>query len=722
MKKSGLLVFFFAIGSFLFYVKGCVFLDFVELRALDYQFRIRGDVKENPAPVVIVAIDEKSINELGRWPWTRHTIAQGIEKLFEFGASVVGLDVVFSESESIQQRNIIEKILQEIKFEGAESALKNIDFDAPLANVIRKYSDKIVLGYFFDFEGSEITDPDTYIKRSEIKVILKNPPQSKVDLIKAKGVHTNITSIERYGRYYGFFNAKSDKDGIHRRAVLLVEYNGRIYPSLPLEMVKVHKDKNIILFIEEGVATRIKIDDISIPLSGRGEILLNFLGRKGRFPHLSFVDVLKGRISPENIKDKLVLIGATAVGIYDMRPTPVDETFPGVEIHATVIDNILKKRYIIRPDWFWAFELFLLWLIFVAIGVTMLKRGALASILISFIPIFLFNAGSFAAFRFLNLWIKVVYPDIASILLILILAFYKYFKEERMKRAIRNAFEHYLSEELVEIVVNNPEKLKLGGEKREVTILFSDVRDFTSFSESLSAEEVAEFLHKYLTPMTKVIIEHRGLLDKYIGDAIMAIFGAPVYMDDHAERACMAALNMLEVLRELNRTTRWSNIKIGIGINTGICIVGNMGSDFLFDYTAIGDPVNLASRLEGITKIYRENIIVSESTVEKVKNQNLIFRELDYVRVKGKRQPVRIFALEGERDKIDDRHLKLYEEFAKGLSMYRNANWDEALKSFTRCLEFDPQDFPSILFIERCKKLKEIKPEKWDGVFEIEVK
>lgn len=722
MKRSIILTLLFAVASFVFYIKGCVFLDFVELKALDYQFRVRGTIKKHLAPVAIVAIDEKSIKELGRWPWTRNIIATGIEKLFEYGASVVGLDIVFSESENVQQREFIKKLSEKIGSKEIIFALQNIDFDAPLANIVRKYKDKLVLGYFFDFEGTEPRGSDRFIKKSEISVILKTPPQSSMYLLKARGVNTNISAIEKYGKHFGFFNAKGDKDGIYRRAVLIAEYGGSLYPSLPLQMARLYKGENIILYVEEGFATRIRIGDIRIPLMGRGEILLNFPGHKKTFPHYSFVDVLKRRIGPEELKGKIILIGATAVGIYDVRPTPVDETYPGVEIHATAIDNILEGRYLMRPEWLWFFELLALWLIFGIITFTMLRRGAMGSIFISFIPIALLNGGSYIAFRFFNLWIKVVYPTTASILLILILAFYRYFKEERMKRMIRNAFEHYLSEELVEIVVTDPEKLKLGGEKREITILFSDVRDFTTLSEELSAEEVAEFLHGYLTPMTRVILKHKGLLDKYIGDAIMAIFGAPVYIDDHAERACFAALNMLEVLKEFNRTTKWKEVNIGIGINTGKCIVGNMGSDVLFDYTAVGDTVNIASRLEGITKVYKENIIVSESTVEKIKNPSLIFRELDYVKVKGKKKPVRIFQLVGERNKVEETKLRLYEEFSKGLSSYRKGQWDDAIKYFKKCLEIDSLDFPSQLFLQKCNKLKEVKPTDWDGIFEIGIK
>jgi adenylate cyclase len=291
-----------------------------------------------------------------------------------------------------------------------------------------------------------------------------------------------------------------------------------------------------------------------------------------------------------------------------------------------------------------------------------------------------------------------------------------------MKKMVRNAFSKYLSDKLVDIIVKNPEKLQLGGEKREISVLFSDIRGFTSISEKLSPEEIANLLHEYLTPMSEVILQHDGLLDKYIGDAIMALFGTPVWMETHAIKACEAALSMMKKLDELNKyweRTKGLRLKIGIGINTGECIVGNMGSDILFDYTAIGDTVNLASRLEGATKFYGVGIVVSEFTVLKT-DGNFLFRELDLVRVKGKEKPVKIYELMGK--EVTEEMRKFTSQFHSALGFYREGKWDSAIEEFKKCLEIYSDDKPSKIYIERCLKLKEMKIEKWEGIYEMEVK
>jgi adenylate cyclase len=291
-----------------------------------------------------------------------------------------------------------------------------------------------------------------------------------------------------------------------------------------------------------------------------------------------------------------------------------------------------------------------------------------------------------------------------------------------MKRMVKNAFSKYLSDKLVDIIVKNPEKLRLGGEKREISVLFSDIRGFTSISEKLSPEEIANLLHEYLTPMSEVILQNDGLLDKYIGDAIMALFGTPVWMETHAIKACEAALSMMKKLDELNKNwekTKGLKLKIGIGINTGECIVGNMGSDILFDYTAIGDTVNLASRLEGTTKFYGVGIVVSEFTVSKTDGR-FFFRELDLVKVKGKEKPVKIYELIGW--EATEKMKTLTSQFYRALNFYRDGKWDSAIEGFKKCLEISPDDKPSKLYIERCLKLKEMKIEEWEGIYEMEVK
>jgi len=713
-----------------FYIRGCEFVDYMELKSLDYRVKIKG--REKPVDdVVIVAIDEKSIKEIGRWPWSRDVIAKGIEMLINMGARVIGLDIVFSEREEFKQKEKVIEFLNQLEDEELRKNLieviQGINPDKKLIESIKRFRDKVVAGYFVFMSEEEIGSikikwTDRYIKNSAVNVLINSTPEIPVMVRKAVAVENNIPDIEASASHFGFFNAVSDKDGIYRKALLLLQIGDSIYPSLPLEMLRVYTGSNIAVYATDGFVTKIKIGEYSIYPDEKGTLPLTFLGPGKTFPHYSFTDIINERIPEEKIRGKMVLIGATAIGIYDLRPTPVDERFPGVEIHATVIDNVLKSRPLKRYEWMWIFELLGIWCMFFVMGVMFLKTGPIPSILTSAGIIFFFNAFAFYLFLKYRIWVILIYPNISLIGLTLLMSFYKYFSEEKMKKMVKNAFSKYLSDKLVDIIVKNPEKLKLGGEKREISVLFSDIRDFTSISEKLSPEEIANLLHEYLTPMSEVIFQHDGLLDKYIGDAIMALFGTPVWMETHAIKACEAALSMMEKLDELNKhweKTMGLKLKIGIGINTGECIVGNMGSDILFDYTAIGDTVNLASRLEGTTKFYGVGIVVSEFTVSKTDGK-FIFRELDLVRVKGKEKPVKIYELVGK--EVTEEMKRFVSQFHSALSLYREGKWDSAIEGFKKCLETYPGDRPSKLYMERCLKLKEMKIEKWEGIYEMEVK
>jgi len=723
-------IFLFMLLSGFFYIRGCEFVDFMELKSLDYRVKIKG--REKPVDdVVIVAIDEKSIKEIGRWPWSRDVIARGIEKLINMGAKVIGLDIVFSEREEFRQKEKVIEFLNQLEDEELKknliNVIQNINPDKKLIETFKKFNDKVVAGYFVFMSEEELGSikmkwTDRYIKNSAVNVIINSTPQTPILLRKAIAVENNIQEIEASATHFGFFNAVSDKDGIYRKALLLLRIGDSIYPSLPLEMLRVYTGSNIVVYATDGFITKIKIGKYSIFPDEKGTLPLSFLGPGRTFPHYSFTDIINGRIPDEKINGKMVLIGATAIGIYDLRPTPLDERFPGVEIHATVIDNILQSRPLRRYDWMWVFELLGIWLMFFIMGMVFLKTGPLPSIFTSLGIIFFFNALAFYLFLKYRVWVILLYPNISLLGLTLLLSFYKYFSEERMKKMVRNAFSKYLSDKLVDIIVKNPEKLQLGGEKREISVLFSDIRGFTSISEKLSPEEIANLLHEYLTPMSEVILQHDGLLDKYIGDAIMALFGTPVWMETHAIKACEAALSMMKKLDELNKyweRTKGLRLKIGIGINTGECIVGNMGSDILFDYTAIGDTVNLASRLEGATKFYGVGIVVSEFTVLKT-DGNFLFRELDLVRVKGKEKPVKIYELMGK--EVTEEMRKFTSQFHSALGFYREGKWDSAIEEFKKCLEIYSDDKPSKIYIERCLKLKEMKIEKWEGIYEMEVK
>ncbi|MBN2254319.1 MAG: CHASE2 domain-containing protein, partial [Deltaproteobacteria bacterium] len=399
--------------------------------------------------------------------------------------------------------------------------------------------------------------------------------------------------------------------------------------------------------------------------------------------------------------------------------TPFSAVYPGVEIHATVIDNILHQNFIKRPGWTGLIDILAIIILGLAAVPVLARAKALHGIGVSLGLIFIYMVINRSVFTGFNLWLNLVYPLLSIVLVYSAITIYRYMTEERERKKIRGTFQYYLSGPVIEEMLKDPSKLKLGGEKKDLTVLFSDIRGFTTISENLTPEDLVHLLNEYLTVMTDKVFEHGGLLDKYMGDAIMAVFGAPIDDPKHPVLCCKTALAMMEELRELQK--KWTDegrpvLDIGIGINTGDMVVGNMGSQMRFDYTVMGDNVNLGSRLEGINKEYGTNIVVSEFTHERIKD--IFFcRELDAVRVKGKILPVRIFELVGGLEKAEEwkEFIALYDE---GLRNYREGNWDDAIRNFEAALKLRTDDYPSKMYVERCKTLKEHPPEgEWDGVY-----
>jgi adenylate cyclase len=451
---------------------------------------------------------------------------------------------------------------------------------------------------------------------------------------------------------------------------------------------------------------------------------INYRGKDHTFPYLSASDVIRGRVPSGEIEDKIVLVGAVATGIYDLRVTPLASVFPGVEVHANIIDNILKGDFIVRPEWASLVDMFSLLLLGFGLGWLFPRlrpvpgAGVMLLVFVAHLyvnTILMVNGGY---------WLNVIYPSLLIPMGYLGVSIYKYIHEEREKRKIKGAFQFYVTPAVVHQMLQDPNALKLGGEKKVLSVLFSDIRGFTSLSESLPPEGLVHLLNEYLTEMTNVVFRHDGTLDKYIGDAVMAIYGAPLPQEDHPERACLSALDMMEDLHKLQ--TRWAAegkpaIDIGIGINTGEMVVGNMGSERRFDYTVIGDEVNLASRLEGLNKQYGTHVIISEFTQSLVRD-HILCRELDLVRVKGKAKPVRIFEVVGRKDAsaLDGGWIEI---FGEGLLACRSLRWEEAASCFQKVLELCPEDGPAQMYLKRCELLRSSPPPSgWDGVFDWQTK
>jgi len=716
------------------------FLRFMELKALDLRMVSRGEMPSG-GETVIVVIDEKSLSELGRWPWPRTTIAKLVDVLKGYGAKAVGFDIVFAEPDENSSMKAVAELSRDVRNVGiGDSRLygllkqkqKAADTDAALAGSIEK-AKNITLGYFFHITKKEvghlteeqIVAGENQIANARFQMIRARKGADEFPLIHAYAAQPNLLKLSEVSENAGYFNAFPDTDGVIRWSPLVIKFRNNYYYSLALAMLLQYQDgpMSVVNIVEYGVES-IQLDKLRIPTDESGRMLVNYLGPARTFPHYAISDVIQGRVPADKLNGKIVLVGATATGIYDLRVTPFGAVYPGVEIHATVIDNILHQNFLIHSGWTKFLDVCLIIVVGLIMGFAVPRVRAMAGIGLSLALVSAFVLANTAIFVRYNIWMNLIYPVLTMMTIYLGITVYRYVTEEREKKKVRGAFQYYLTASVVNEILKDPSKLKLGGDKKNLSVMFSDIRGFTSISEKLTPEELVQLLNEYLTAMTDVVFKYDGLLDKYIGDAVMAVFGAPLDQPDHAIRACRTAIDMMSELRRLRE--KWAaegrpDVNIGIGVNTGDMVVGNMGSQMRFDYTVMGDSVNLASRLEGTNKEYRTNVIISEFTLEQIKDE-FFCRELDSVQVKGKKRPVRIFELLGYR-KDAPQWQGFVGRFETGLAKYREGLWDEAIAAFRGVLEIRPEDYPARLYIERCEALKGHPPEgEWDGVFTMTTK
>ena len=678
-----------AICSLMLYKQGLPDLQQLDYRLKDARFRVRGHVKPDK-DVVVVAIDHKSIKEIGRWPWSREVSGKLIETLGTYyGTKVTALDIVFSEPQ-------------------------NPAADQALAASVTK-AGNVVMGYFFREEQSEApADSLAQLDSAKLKLIKIADGVQSIPIPEFSGLDLNIPAVGAGALDFGFFNARPDSDGLYRRSILLLLYNGDIYSSLAMKALNHDLGSDIMLDVKPWGVDGLQIGSLRIPAREDGTMALNFYGPTGTFTTVSAADVINRRLPKEALSGKIAFVGATEIGIYDLRPTPFDPTLPGIEIHATMAANALQQRFLKYDGVTQQFEIACIIALPILLGgLLAFAPGTFAGLgIMAFVTAAFgfFNYTMFAsAFRDMTL----IYPMLGITLTYLGSEAWRNLVVERKGRHLKKAFSSYVSPDLVKQIEKDPDKLVLGGEQRELTILFSDIRGFTTFSESLTPPELVKLLNEYLSPMTRIVLEERGTLDKFIGDAVMAIFNAPLDVPEHATHACIAAVRMLQELKELNKgfSARGMNvIEIGIGINTGPAVVGNMGADIRFDYTAIGDSVNLASRLESLNKYYASHILVSEDTKSQVPDDRFVFREVDRVRVKGKHKPIVMYELMIA-------NVDIVPRFEEGLTKYRAQDF-VAAKAVFESLAETYSDGPSRLYIERCAEyLASPPPGEWDGVY-----
>jgi adenylate cyclase len=707
-------------------------LRFMEHKVYDTMFQ---SLQSNPTgTVAIVDLDDQSLKEFGQWPWPRYRVAMLAERIRRAGAASIALDIVFAEedrtSPDVVRHSLRSELGVDIGFTGLPTGLENND--SVLAGILKQ--GPYVLGYYFRVEELESDDgqPSSPAHASPEHAPDVAPPPLKLSVLKAPdamdvkealflagGVVGNIPVLAGAAQAAGFINVGADGDGIVRKAPLIISWEDGVYASLALAAVlRASGSETGLLRLTSGGVESLRLAGRNIPLDARGRMLLNYRGGRRTIPTYSARDVLEERLQPGALDGKIVFIGTSAAGLMDIRSTPLDRFYPGVEAQATVADNIVGGDFLRRPDWAPGLELTLIVGMGLLSTLLLLRMGGIWPLIILAV---LGSSAWFGAVRSLNvhgLYLSPLMPMLTLAGNFGILSFLKFWSEEKEKRKIRNSFEHYLSPEVITRVLKNPDMLKLGGEKKELTVLFSDIRNFTSLSEKLEPQELVAFMNEFHSAMTGIILEQGGTLDKYIGDAVMAFFGAPEEQPDHALIGCRTALAMMERLYECRKDwcfPGFSRIEIGVGISSGEMVVGNMGSVKRMSYTVMGDQVNLASRLEGLTKQYGVKILISQFTFHQVRHE-ITCREIDQVRVKGKDTPVSIYE-PFSKDYFTDGRFAFIEPFEKGLQSYRAGRFEEAMTFFEQTLTIKPGDNPSLLYIERCKTMSAAPlPEDWDGV------
>ncbi len=719
------------------YAYGIPFLDIIELKTIDLRFTTRGSLAASPE-VVLAVIDEKSLKKEGKWVWPRSKIADMVTKLSKAGAKVIGFDIGFLEPDDIRIVNTINTIQNEVKkihFKDKtfERFLENLkiesDDDKLLARTITKSSARVVLGYFFHmdpeatqhYSAKDLAAHQENVRGSRHKFVrYASEAAQNVPLIEAKMPQSNIEIISNATEYSGYFNMFPDPDGVVRWIPAVFRFNDILYAPLSLISAAAYLDNPVSVDVAEHGVEGVNIGSISIPTDELGRILINYRGREKTFPHISITDILHEDVPGDVLKDKIVLVGATAVGIYDLRVTPFGTTFPGLEIHANIIDSILNQDFLQQPGWTSIFDVLAILLAGLFLGIVLPRAGvvpgALAglSLFIGYIALcqYLFSAQ--------GLILNLVYPLTVMIIIYVAITAYRYLAEASQKKFIKDAFSTYMAPSVVNQLIQSPEKLVLGGEKRVITAFFSDVQGFTSISEKLTPVELVELLNEFLTEMTDIILAHEGTVDKFEGDAIIAMFGAPNPLVNQAEVACRSCIEMQKKLVELRATWKTEGrpeLKMRIGLCTGSAVVGNMGSKNRMDYTMMGDTVNTAARLEGVNKAYECFTLVSESTFSKIGN-GIVGREIDSINVVGKEKPITIYELIGYHEDVDAPRRETLDNYTRGLNAYRKQDWNRALVFFNQGLAAIPDDGPSKTMLARCHDYKVNPPGKdWNGAF-----
>jgi len=705
-------------------------LPIQELRVRVFDlFQVLQPREATERPVVIIDIDEQSLKSVGQWPWPRTRIADLISRLTQMGALVIAFDIVFAEPDRMSP-SVAADEFRDLD-DATRTKLRTLPSnDAVFADALK--NSRVVVG-----ESGlpfAVAQPDGARPPIGLATMGGDP---RPFLLNFPGLLRNVPQLEQAASGRGLFTIRAERDGIVRRVPIVMQAQGTVMPSLTLEMLRVASGSNTVLIRSDRAGVQnAAVPGFVIPTDRNGQLWIHFAPHdKARY--VSAGDVLEGKVPADRVARRLVLIGTSAVGLLDSKTTPIDPVMPGVEVHAQVLESVLTQSVLSSPNYAIGVELIaalslgiaIIWLAPILSPALLLAFGA------AIIAITL--GASWYFYQQAGLLFDATYPLLSSALVYLTLIFSNYISEQAQRRRIRSAFGQYLSPALVEQLAQSPEKLVLGGEEREMSILFSDVRGFTTISELYKDDPqgLTSLMNSFLTPLTNAIIDHKVTIDKYMGDAVMAFWNAPLHDERHEYNACEAALEMLHRVDTLNRQReqqanetgqRFIPIKVGVGINTGRCVVGNMGSDLRFNYSVLGDPVNLASRLEGQSKNYGLPIIIGSKTASGLRDKFAIL-ELDCITVKGKTEPESVFTVLGRADVAGSENFgRLNHTVAEMLDRFRRQDFTGAADSITRCREI--QDGFGIghlldLYSERIRIfLQSPPPLDWNGVFVLDTK
>ncbi|HEY8034634.1 MAG TPA: adenylate/guanylate cyclase domain-containing protein [Methylobacter sp.] len=694
-----------------------------------YDLRLRATVANTIDPrIVIIDIDEESLAREGRWPWRRDKLAYLVDMLFDYyNVKLLGFDVVFSEPDTSGGVELLEKLAsgplqKDTDFLSTlETVRPQLSYDDMFAKSLENRP--VVLGY----SASHKIEKTPEVGTLPIPLAAAEQLPFSSLLFEEKSYAANLSKLQTAAMSGGFFNNPNvDEDGVYRRLPLLINYNNQIYEALSLALYRTLLDMPEVNFITGDVYGKsnnqleaLNIEGFHIPVDETSTLLVPYRGRQGSFPYVSATDVLNSVVPQDQLKDKIVIVGTSAAGLLDLRVTPVQNLYAGVEVHANILSGLLDQTIKSRPDYILAAEFTELLLICLLSVFIFPRLPVFLSAIIFSLLLITGIAFNFYCWAIWNIDTILATPITLLIALYGIQIFFGFFFESRKKKQMGNMFGQYIPPELVEQMSQSDEEFSLKGESREMTVLFSDVRGFTTISEGMEPQELCELINDILTPVTRVIHEHKGTIDKYIGDAIMAFWGAPMHNPQHATYAVRAGLAILQALTTIQKDFKakgWPEVDIGIGLNTGKMSVGNMGSQFRIAYTIMGDAVNLGSRLEGLTKQYGVKMIVSESTLQAA--PEFTYRELDKVRVKGKHKHITIYEPLGVTEDISSEQLQTLDLLNQGLYNYRQQHWSTAQNIFEQLAEQYPHDKLYSIYLERIAYYLKSPPENdWDGAF-----